>query len=64
MGQAVQEECQEHLHCYRGNGMGGEWFSENALLANRVSGMGKWWWRGERKCKFTSFLPSTSFTLW
>jgi len=42
MGQAVQEECQEHLNCYRRNGVSGERFSENVLLANRVSGMGRW----------------------
>jgi len=63
MGQAVQEKCQEHLNCYRGNGVGGEWYSENVLLANRVSRMGRWWWRGGRRCNFISFLPSISFTL-
>jgi hypothetical protein len=39
-GQAVQEECREHLvGSYIGNGVGGDWFWENVMLANRVSGV-------------------------
>ena len=54
VGQA--EECQEHLNCSKGNGVGGEWFSENVLLANRVSGMGKVVMEG-RKDMQLHFLP-------